>query len=255
MTNGLAHESIGGGTRVVVFSHGFTQTRAMWRPIAHELCKRDESLRCVLVDLPGHGESAHITTPIEEAARLLVATGGGAVYVGYSLGARVALRALVDHPAIVQGVISISGTAGLETESERQARVTADETLARRLEAIGVGAFLDEWLAQPLFADLPRDQAGLPDRLGNTVAGLAESLRNCGQGRQRPLWDDLRTSTRPLLAIAGSLDLKYVALARRLASTAPHGTLTLITGAGHGAPQAMPLAVVDAVLEWLTSQR
>ncbi|MFM7526811.1 MAG: alpha/beta fold hydrolase, partial [Actinomycetota bacterium] len=171
----------------------------------------------------------------------------GAVYVGYSLGARVALRALVDHPAIVQGVISISGTAGLETESERQARVTADETLARRLEAIGVGAFLDEWLAQPLFADLPRDQAGLPDRLGNTVAGLAESLRNCGQGRQRPLWDDLRTSTRPLLAIAGSLDLKYVALARRLASTAPHGTLTLITGAGHGAPQAMPLAVIGLV--------
>jgi len=208
----------------------------------------------VLIDLPGHGESAHIAASIEESARLLVATGGSAVYVGYSLGARITLRALVDHSPKVRGVVSISGTAGLEDESERRARIIADDELAERLAVIGVPAFLDDWLAQPLFADLTRDQVGLTERLGNTTTGLAMSLRHCGQGRQEPLWGDLRTSSRPLLAIAGSLDDKYVALARRLATTTPHGTLTLVPGAGHGTPQAKPHAIVEAILDWLPSE-
>jgi len=251
VTTQLASETHGDGERVVVFSHGFTQTRAMWRPVAREMCRRDAGLRCVLVDLPGHGESSHVSAGFEEAARLLVQCGGPAVYVGYSLGARLTLRALIDHALLVRGAVSVSGTAGLENESEREARVVADEHLAKHLESVGVAAFLDEWLDQPLFAELTREQAGMSDRLRNTAEGLAMSLRNCGQGRQLPLWQGLQTIPQPLLAIAGALDTKYATLARRLATTAPHGVLALVEGAGHSTPQERPQEVVDAIIDWL----
>ena len=48
--------------------------------------------------------------------------------------------------------------------------------------------FLDEWLAQPLFAGLTLDDGARADRLTNTPEGLASSLRLAGTGAQGSLW-------------------------------------------------------------------
>ena len=156
--------------------------------------------------------------------------------------------------AAVQGPpLVISGTAGLATPAERDERVAADELLAQRIEAIGVEAFVDEWLALPLFADVPLAVNQRRERLTNTAQGLATSLRRCGQGTQTPLWNDLAQNTTPLLAIAGSLDAKYVAHARRLATTAPHATLRIIPDAGHATHLVAPQLVADEIIHWITN--
>jgi len=50
----------------------------------------------------------------------------------------------------------------------------ATVALADALEADGdVDAFLSRWLANPLFATLPVDRAGLEDRRAKSAAGLA----------------------------------------------------------------------------------
>lgn len=248
----LAHEVIGDGPNALVFTHGFTQTRASWRNVARTVVASVPASRAILVDLPGHGESRHVTADIAETARLVTECGGQAVYIGYSLGARVVLDALVNQPQVQRAVV-VSGTAGFDNDSERHDRAAADELLAQRLETIGVEAFVDEWLALPLFADVPLAANQREERVSNTAQGLADSLRRCGQGTQMPLWRDLAVSTTPLLAIAGSLDAKYVAHARRLATTAPHATLRIIADAGHATHLVAPQLVADEIIHWIAN--
>ena len=151
----LAAERRGAGERIVLV-HGFTQTGRSWRPVADELCGTYE---VVTVDAPGHGDSAAITADIGDGAALLGATGGQATYLGYSMGGRLCLRLALDRPELVERGSSWSARRpASQDEMERANRRAADETLAAAIERDGVDAFLQSWVAQPLFATL--DDAG-----------------------------------------------------------------------------------------------
>ena len=244
MSTTLASETIGDGSLTVVFAHGFTQTRDAWRPVAQRLVALLPQLRCVLVDLPGHGGSCEVSADIGESARMLTATGGRGIYVGYSLGARVVIEALARSataPApLVSAAVLVSGTAGIEDSSQREARAASDDALATRIETIGVEAFVREWLAQPLFRDLNDANSQVQQRITNLASGLADSLRRCSQGRQEPRWAQLAEVKVPVLAVAGARDEKYVAIARRIAATMPQGSLAIIPDTGHSAPLQSP---------------
>jgi len=246
----LGSEQVGNGRHRIVMVHGFTQTRASWRQCAESLVSTLPDTNCLLVDLPGHGQSSTVSADLTESARLLAAVGGRAVYVGYSLGARVLLQLMADQPDVVLAAVSVSGTAGIADDAERRARANADDELARRIEVIGVAAFLREWLAQPLFASLSPAQAMVDERLTNTAKGLADSLRRSGQGRQRSLWNELAAFDRPFLAVAGAHDLKYVELARRLAGIVRRGTLAVIPECGHSVNSDCPAELVAEIARW-----
>ncbi len=204
--------TIGAGPRVVM-AHGFTQNGRCWGPFAQRLAERFE---VVLVDMPGHGRSGHDDADLWAAAELLGDVGGPATYLGYSMGGRVALHLALRQPELIEGLVLIGATAGIDEAADRAARLVADEALAARLEAEGLSAFLDGWLSNPLFAGLSPEAACRTERETNRVAGLAASLRHCGTGRQEPLWDRLAAITAPMLAVAGSDDSKFSALGRRL---------------------------------------
>lgn len=254
MSSTLASETIGDGSLTVIFAHGFTQTRDAWRPVAQRLVTLVPQLRCVLVDLPGHGGSRDVSADIGESARMLTATGGRGIYVGYSLGARVVIEALAQSapapsaaapsataPApLVSAAVLVSGTAGIEDSSQREARAASDDALATRIETFGVEAFVREWLAQPLFRDLNDANSQVQQRSTNSVRGLADSLRRCSQGRQAPRWTQLAEVKVPVLAVAGARDEKYVAIARRIAATVPQGSLAIVPDTGHSAPLQSP---------------
>lgn len=253
--NALAHQTIGSGDNTVVFVHGFTQTGDSWRPFIEVLLPQLANTKAILVDLPGHGASADLRLDLRNTAEALVATGGRATYVGYSLGARVMLHAALAHANLVERCVLISGTAGIDDEIERRARRNADEQLAERIEQIGTAAFIDEWLAQPLFAHLTPSQAQRAERLVNSPIGLASSLRLCGTGTQTPLWNRLAALSQPLLVVAGARDEKFVALARRMTELAPHARLEIIADAGHSAHLEQPTTLAGAFAHWITSPR
>lgn len=233
-------------TRLVLV-HGFTQTRRSWDPLLPHLADHD----VVALDAPGHGRASDVEVDLIDGAALLAAGGGRATYVGYSMGGRLCLHAALDHPGAVRGLVLISATGGLDDAWEREARRAADEALADRVERIGVAAFLDEWLAQPLFAGLDAAAEGRAERLENTAAGLASSLRLAGTGTQLPLWDRLRDLPIPTLVIAGALDTKFVAIAERLAATIPGADLAIVDGAGHTVHLEQPAAFLDVLHPWL----
>lgn len=237
-------------TRVVLV-HGFTQTGASWEPIAARL--RAAGHEVLTPDVAGHGGKPAASLP--EAADALAGECGEAVYAGYSMGGRLCLHVALQRPSSVKGLVLLGATAGIDDPRERNKRRHADELLATRLEAIGLDAFLDEWLAQPLFAGLTPSAADLAGRRANTTGGLAGALRLAGTGAQEPLWDRLGqigTLGIPTLVLAGELDGKFKALANRLAAAVgPAASTAWVPGAGHAAHLERPgefLALVEPFL-------
>lgn len=233
----------------LVFAHGFTQTSRSWLPVAEQFIGDHE---VVLVDMPGHGRSSHVRADLRLGADLLATVGGRATYIGYSMGARFILHLALAYPHLVRSMVLLGGTGGISNDDERNERRSADESLAEEIETNGVEAFVQRWLSLPLFATLPEYARNIDDRLTNTAAGLASSLRLAGTGSQLPLWERIEHITAPTLAIAGELDPKFAALARQLATAlGRNGTYRSIPAAGHAAHLEQPFAVVATLRDWL----
>ena len=89
------------------------------------------------------------------------------------------------------------------------------------------------------------------ERLRNSAAGLASSLRLCGTGTQEPLWDRLAALPCPVLAMAGSDDIRFASHALRMARLVPHGVASLVPGGGHAVHLAQPEQAGRIVRHWL----
>lgn len=226
--------------------HGFTQTSVSWRPVV-ELLGRD--LDVLAPDLPGHGTAGAVHLDLAGTAARVAEIGGRATYVGYSMGGRVALRLGLDRPDLVTGLVLVGATAGIDDPVERAARREADEALARRIEADGVGPFLDHWLAQPLFAGLAPAPDDLAARRANTVEGLAASLRLSGTGTMDPpWWDELDRIDAPTTIVVGEHDAKFQALGERLAAGIGRtARLVVVAGVGHACHLERPDAVAPLI--------
>lgn len=240
-------------TQRFVLAHGFTQTSRSWSAIESLLADRLPGTTTVAIDLPGHGDApAPADADLWASAHRLTEEGGAAVYIGYSMGGRVALHAALARPDTVQGLVLIGATAGIADDAERAARRAADERLADHIERVGVDAFVDEWLRNPLFAGLSPEAARRDDRLRNTPAGLAASLRAAGTGTQEPLWDRLDGIEAPTLVLVGADDAKFAALGGRLVTAIPGAELVAVPGAGHSVHLERPEATAAAIADWYT---
>ena len=237
--------SQGRGPRVVLV-HGFTQTRESWHAVTDLLAADHE---VVAVDVPGHGGSSGVRADLWTGADLLATTVGPATYVGYSMGGRLVLHVALAHPKVVDGLVLLGATAGIDDDDERAARRAADERLAAEIEADGVDAFLERWLAQPIFEGLTPDPIDLAARRANAADGLASSFRLAGTGTMDPpLWDRLGAITAPTLVAAGERDAKFRTLGDRLVGAIPGaGALRVIEAAGHAAHLEQPAAFADVV--------
>jgi pimeloyl-ACP methyl ester carboxylesterase len=140
----------------------------------------------------------------------------------------------------VRALVLVSVSPGIVDEQSRAARVTSDEELARTVERDGVEAFLDRWLAQPMFATVPADAPGLADRRSLSPTYLAHCLRVLGAGAMDPMWTRLGELAMPVALVTGTLDARYEAVAlqmlERLTGSATHVRLD----GGHALPLEQP---------------
>ena len=262
LIDGLAWEvRVRGVGLPVLLLHGFTGRGTAFGSLAAILNRR---FRIVTVDLPGHGRSATAAPPrlsVERTADDLASIlrhvdAAPATVLGYSLGARIALRLAVAHPTAVRRLILESPSAGIADAAERAARRRADEDLASRIERDGIDAFVAEWEALPIFAG----QCALPAvrrariramRRSHTAAGLAASLRGAGRGSMEPLFDRLPALTIPTLVIAGMLDGAGRIQAEAVAAGIPQARLALVPESGHTPHDEQPAAFRRLALDFL----
>ena len=260
---GSLHVDVAAGSPpAVLLLHGFTGRGATMAPAARALSERQR----LFVDLPGHGRSGAPDDPnaytldatVTDLCQLLDALGAERVdLLGYSLGARVALGFACRAPGRVRRLVLVGGRAGLPAEGERLERRAADEALARRIEDDGVAAFVDHWMALPLFASQARlGDAALAraraERLENRAHGLASSLRGIGAGAQPSLFDLLPALDVPTLLVTGSEDERFAAVADDLAKRLPDARHLRIPDAGHAAHLEQPDAFGAVVAPFLS---
>ncbi len=177
-------------------------------------------------------------------------------WLGYSMGARLALACAVRFPQRVRSLVLVGGRAGIANADERLARQRSDAALAERLEMQGIEAFVDTWLSQPIFATQRRlgveFMAGQRrERLANDARELAASLRAHGPGVQPPLFDQLERVDVPVLLVVGALDLPFVGHARELARRLPDAEICEVAGAGHAVHLEQPAAFIASVRDFL----
>lgn len=235
-----------------VLLHGFTQNRRCWGPFAGALGRTH---RIIGVDLPGHGASGFDHVSFEDAGELVAETlagiGGVDLLVGYSMGGRLALRCLIEHPDSAGHLALIGATAGLEDASARTERRAGDRQLSDRLHAGTPESFLDFWLGLPLFDGLTEDQQCRRERLAHWGSGIAETLLHRGTGSMEPLWDRLDHIRVPTLLLAGARDEKFARLGARLASgIGSAATLRLIPRCGHACHLEDPEATAATIESW-----
>lgn len=234
----------------LVLAHGFTQNARCWGTFGSTCA---ETFDVVAVDAPGHGWSGHDDADLHQAGQLIVDAGGPAHYVGYSMGGRMLLHAATqDRVGEIRSLILIGATPGIESSTARQERLQADTRLAGRLMEIGTQAFVNEWLDQPIFADLTDEQASKSLRFENSPDGMAASLRNCGTGSQEPLWDKLSTLRVPVLVIAGTQDEKFTAIGKRMVEAIGSSARFVGIEGGHAVHLQNPKVTAAVVASWGT---
>jgi 2-succinyl-6-hydroxy-2,4-cyclohexadiene-1-carboxylate synthase len=222
----------------VVLVPGFTQTARSWDAVRAALTSTGAcTVRALQVP-----QCASFAATAAGLAR----AGGASTWVGYSMGGRLALRVALDHPEVVHRLVLVSASPGLADPAERAARAAADEALARDVEAMGVDAFLDRWLAQPLFAGVPPDAPGLAERRRLPAATLAHQLRVLGTGTMEPLWDRLGELAAPVLLVSGTADAKFGAVNDAMAGRIPGARHVRVDG-GHALPLEAPGALAAAI--------
>lgn len=215
---------------------GFTQSASAWRGVAAAA----PDLDIVALDVPDAPTFAGTAAAIAEL-------GGEAVYVGYSMGGRLCLEVAIQRPDLVEGLVLVSATPGIADDADRAARLEADRALAEHVRAVGVEAFLAEWLAQPMFASLGPDAAQLAERsAAHTVDSLVHQLVDLGQGAQTPRWEELADLDAPVMVLTGEQDAKYDAIGDAMFE-ALGDCLRLRLPGGHALPLEQPAAVAAAI--------
>ncbi len=164
----------------------------------------------------------------------------GDTLLGYSMGGRLALHALLGGARYRRAVI-VSAGLGIESEAERAARREADELWARRFEKEDWETVTRDWNAQPLFGgDIRMRREHDYDR-----AAVVKALRVYSPAVLPPLAPRLREIAIPVLWIAGERDTKYVAEGRRAVELLPSAELRICPGAAHRVPWERPLWFVQ----------
>jgi 2-succinyl-6-hydroxy-2,4-cyclohexadiene-1-carboxylate synthase len=215
---------------------GFMQPASAWLPVV-ELLE------------PPAAMLEHREHSLEGRLAEIHAAGERAILVGYSLGGRLALRAVLRDPGRYAALVTVGATAGIEDPAARVARAEADDRLASWMEAAPIQDIVAIWERQPLFADQAETliEAQRPGRLAQQPAELAQLLRTAGQGVLEPVWHELLRLELPLMAIAGSRDEGYTSAAHKIAQTAPNARAAIVPDAGHAAHLQQPDEVASLI--------
>lgn len=153
----------------------------------------------------------------------------GDTLLGYSMGARIALRLLQKYP--VRAVLVSSGLTFHEP-----GRQELNETWAKRFESEPWDSVIEAWNAQGVFGGranpLVRNEADY-DR-----AKLAAAMRDWAPA-------SIANITSPTLWIAGEDDAKYVEASKRAVAKVPNAELWICPGAAHRVPWEQPAAFIE----------
>lgn len=168
------------------------------------------------------------------------------ILLGYSLGGRLAMHALLSAPTLWDAAIFVSAHPGLASEEERAARLKADIRWSERFLVDPWDILMRDWNANPVFGShqfpFPREEKDF-DR-----TKLSKQLLNWSLGNQDSLLPQLEKLSIPLLIVAGEQDKKFCAIADDFKV---FSKVAIIPDAAHRVPWDQPDKFINQIKNFI----
>ena len=173
----------------------------------------------------------------------------GDLILGYSMGGRLALHALLCEPEKWRGAIIISAHPGL---SENQDERLASDRRWSELALHDWPRFLDQWNSQGILKGSLPELRHAPKEDQSQVA---RSFLHWSLGTQDNLRPRLAEIICPVLWLTGQSDSKFTQLAVECVPVIPHAQHDILPGCGHRLPWEAPDLFLSAVETFLATLR
>lgn len=238
----------------IVFLHGMLGSGADWHQVIDIV---SHQYHCITIDLPGHGKSQSVRgISFEHTQDLLAATLSRlnikqAIFVGYSLGARllmdIASHLSANWPCQILALVLEGGNFGL-LAAARSARWTRDQNWAQQFRQLPLDRVLSRWYRQAVFSSLSRQQRAslILRRNSNTGESVAEMLEATSLAKQPNLLPILQAATFPVRCLCGDKDIKFQHLARQ-----SRLEFCVVNEAGHNVHLEQPELFSEQLLQFL----
>lgn len=220
---------------MIVALHGFLGLPSDWESISL-------NLPIQAVDIACHNNFWGWAKTFNANSRILM---------GYSLGGRLAMHALLEKPGQWDAAIIISANPGLSNPEEKKKRLEKSRLWASRFEHDPWDKLMEQWESQEVFdgnthrfirkeKDYQRQQ-------------LADMQRYWSVGLQDDLRKSLKQLPLPILWIAGAKDPAYAVIASSMQFDHPKSKVWIAPNAGHRAPWEQPAAFQQQVNAFITN--
>lgn len=170
------------------------------------------------------------------------------ILLGYSLGGRLAMHALIAQPSLWAGAIIVSAHPGIINIEERRQRLLQDRIWAQRFLDEPWDALMSAWNKQDVFKGrgmLERKEADFSRRK------LAGMLEGWSLGSQQDLRSALLQMPIPTLWIAGQDDHNYVGIVNAMSKGNSRFEAWIAPHAAHRVPWEASKQFTDAVTRFL----
>lgn len=218
------HYDVTGNGPLVLCTHGYSLTGAMWQADAAALA---DGYRVATWDIRGHGHSASPDDPaayskvlaLGDMTALLDELGADrAVLMGHSLGGYLSLSFHVEHPERVRALVLVGTGPGYRNPDARAGWNAQAEERARQFETHGL-ASLD----------------GAPGHGGRhtSARGLALAARGILAQHDGLVMEDLPNIRVPTLIVVGADDKPFIGASEYMEKRIPGSRRVVLPDAGH----------------------
>lgn len=255
----LYYQSVGKGSDVILFSHGYLMNNTMFDKIINVF---KNQFRCVSFDHRGHGQSEvtekgyELDNLVTDAISLIETLDVTSVhFVGMSTGGFVGMRIALRRPDLLKSLVLMDTSA--EAESEKSAK--KNNLLVWMIKHIGWWAVINQVLPILFHKSFLKDDSRKAEvsKWRNILKGQnKKGVLLFGQGifARKSVLEQLVNLSVATAVIVGEEDVATAPdFSQRMADTIPNAKLYKIPDAGHSAAIEKPTQVADAMHDFYTS--
>jgi len=170
------------------------------------------------------------------------------ILLGYSLGGRLALHALLQAPDKWKAAIIVSTHPGLTSHEEKHQRIAADELWAKKFEHEPWEEVIKAWNAQDVFkhsVEFNREESD------NDCLMLSKAMKTWSLGKQKNLTDEINSLNVPIYWMVGENDKKFLLQAEKFNFKHPKSKICVVSQAGHRLPFDQPKLFLSNVTNFI----
>jgi 2-succinyl-6-hydroxy-2,4-cyclohexadiene-1-carboxylate synthase len=236
------------GKAMTVLLHGFWGRPQDWNEVLRGLPLNVEVHAPDLYEDPVLSPGIELKDWVKHFVNWCESRGAGAPVdlVGYSMGGRLALQALLQHPRLFRRALILSANPEIPRQ-EHKDREAWENQWAEKFQTQPWIELESAWQEQSVFTGSRGVARRRKDELREK---LAQSLINWSPRRHLAGLEEVKALSPAVEWAFGALDQKYVEVAKTLASLPVQGQINIIPNAGH----RLFTDAADFIVRWIENR-